>query len=180
MTKNNLGRNWEFISYCTLQSITENSQRRNTRGQELETEATKEHCSLACSKAYVQLLFLYRLDPPIYGWWCIQWTGLYCINLQSRKCLMDMPTGQSDGDNPSTEVPSSQACQETTKISYHNLESSYPAYLIARTPGLCDRSSVYKISVYVAFTFLANFMKFSLSLVSLGARVWDPKNWLDL
>lgn len=35
---------------------------RMPEGQELETETTKEHCSLACSEAYVQLLFLFILD----------------------------------------------------------------------------------------------------------------------
>lgn len=40
-----------------------------------------------------------------------QWAGSSYINPQSRECLTDLLTGQSDGGNPSTETPSSHMYQ---------------------------------------------------------------------
>jgi hypothetical protein len=63
MTKCNLGRK-EFISPCGLQSLTEESQSKNSRW-ELEAETTEERFLLACSQAHVQQLpFVYRPDLP--------------------------------------------------------------------------------------------------------------------
>ena len=57
---------------------------------------------LACS-----VYFPIQLGPLYQGWHHPQWAGFLSIHHKSRKCLTDLPTGQSVGGCSSTEGPSS-------------------------------------------------------------------------
>ena len=108
MTKSNLG-NETFVSFYTFQFIAKEAkvgfQGRNL-GARTEAETMVEQCLLTCVPRLAQPAFLYNPEPPAHGVVAptVGWALPHKLLLKDAHRL---PTGQSDGDIFSVEVPSS-------------------------------------------------------------------------
>lgn len=70
----------------------------------------------ACFLWAAQLPILYNPSPPAHA--SLPHSGLD-LQLAIKNCPADIPTGQLNGDNSFTKVPSSRMCQVTARISPH-------------------------------------------------------------
>ena len=83
--------------------------RAGTQGRNLEAgakaESVEEHCFPAWIPWLAQFAFLSNPRSTTQGWHGPQWAWPCHTNQWARKCSIDLPVGQSDGDIFSAEVP---------------------------------------------------------------------------